>query len=375
MGVAVASSVSPFFCNTALDPSELRYALAALVGRSPTDLIAAETGVLPSGDTAFTPTSNGTSGAPQVSVNRGFAVVQNTGGSYIGTWPAATNVTLTVPASNPRIDILCARVRDTDVDGSGVKVFEVLTVDGVPAASPTAPAVPAGHLPLYDVRVASSSQGGGLTITDRRRYTRAAGGVRYCPASELARAGSYPSDLRVQPNGQIDVWVGTAWFTVGTPAVWSQFTPQLSSPGGDIPMGTGGQALALGRYLVSGKVCHLRYVFQAGTTGFQGRWGDVWCYLPPGLTSAPTAETHIFAKLSVAWPIGTPNGAWTGSCYIPPNSNRMNLFFPTAPGDCRIREYRVSGDSQGLAGSGIPQIPGGYPAPGILVITGTIETS
>lgn len=375
MGVAVASPTSPWFVNSALDPAELRYSLSALLGRSPTDLIDAETGVLPSGDTAFTPTSNGTSAAPRVSVNRGFAVVHNTGGTYIVTLPAATNVPLTAPASNPRIDVLCARVRDTDVDGSGVKAFELLTVDGAPAASPAAPAVPAGHLPLYDIRVASSGQGGGLTITDRRTWTRAAGGVRYCPDTALARAGSYPGDLRVRANGQIDVWVGTTWLVVATPAVWSTFTPVLTSSGGDLALGTGGNALALARYLVVGKMCHLRYVFQAGTSGFQGRWGDVWTYLPPGLLSAPTAETHIFAKLSAQWPVGTNVGAWTGSCYLPPASNRMNLYFPTSATDCRNREYRVSGDSQGLSGTGIPQIPGGYAAPGFLVITGTIEIS
>lgn len=367
-----ASAVDPWFVNTALQSNEARFALAALVGRSPSDLIAAETGVLPSGDAAFQPTSNGTSTAPKVSVDRGFCVVQTAaGGTYICTWPTAQPVSLTAPASNPRIDTLCARVRDTDVDSSGVKLFELITVDGTPAASPVAPAIPSGYLPLYDIRVGSTAQSGALTITDRRTYTRGAGGIRYCPDWDLGRNGSYPGDLRVRANGAIDAWLGSSWITVASPSVWTQFTPVLyTQNSGAQNLGTGGSAI--GRYLIVGKVMHLRYIFRGGTGTAYG-WGDVYTQLPPGIVAAPSEETQILAKLNAHWPVGTLYAIWNGLCFINSSTNRMSLWFPVSSSRSDLTTYRISGDAAGTAGTGFPQVPAGFPTPGILVIQGTVE--
>lgn len=370
-----SSAVDPYFVNNTLLPNELRYAMSALVGKSPTDALAAETGVLPGTASAdpFSLTSNGgtTSGnPPRVSVAPGHCIVQTAaGGTYVCTWPAAANVALTLQAGSPRIDVLCARVRDTDVDASGAKTFDLITVDGTPASSPSAPSVPAGYVPLWNILVATS---GSLSFTDRRSMTRTAGGVRSVAATDLARAGSHQRDLRIQANGQLDVYLGSTWTNIASPAVWSQFTPTLTTAGdaSGVPVGSGS---AIGRYIVIGKVMHLRYVFRVGSGAPAAGWGDISTALPAGIVSAPSEETQILAKLNAHWPIGTLQGIYLGKCFIPPSSTQMNLYFPFSSARCDLGTYQMSNAAGGPAGTGRPLVAGGYPAPGILVIQGTIE--
>lgn len=380
MGNPVASTIDPWFVNSAITSNEARLALSALVGRDPASGITAETGVLPGGaPAAFLPTSNGTSGAPTVSVAPGHCVVATSaGGTYICSWPAATTVALTVPAANPRIDLLCARVRDTDVDASGVKKFEIIPVDGVPASSPTAPAVPAGYLPLYQIQVAASPSGA-LTITDMRTFTRASGGIRVVTASQLARAGSYVGDIRVQQGtGQIDVWMGSSWSILASPAVWTQFTPTLQyagSPGppsqaaGTVNLGSG--ASAVGRYIQVGKRLDINYTFVFGTTGLDGGSGAITTQLPGGFVSRAAAETHIVSYLFTG---AGDTTSWGGVCWVPANSTTLQPRFSISPSDCRLGNYRIAGTA-GTPGTGIPYTPGGYPGgpSAILSINGTIE--
>jgi len=374
MGTAVASAVDPWFVNTALTMSEARYALSALVGRDPTSNVLAETGVLQGGATPFLPVSNGTAGAPRVAVGPGHCILTTAGGgTYVCTWPASTNVSLTAPAGNPRIDVLCARVRDTDVDASGLKVFELLTVDGIAAASPAVPATPAGYIALYNILCATN---GTLTMTDVRQFTRAAGGIRpVASATALARAGSYNGDLRVQTNGQIDVWLTSAWVTVATPAVWTSFTPSLFWSGtdnqGNTPPGTvnlGAGSSSIGRYLVTGKNMHLRYVFRATLSGNNFGSGTIYSQLPPGITSAPQEETQIFAKINVL----PDAGIFLGKCFIPPSSTVMRPYFPINTQENRLHDY-IAATQSGVMGTGIPQLGGQYTFPGIMVFQGTIE--
>lgn len=86
---------------------------------------------------------------------------------------AQTTVTIaTADPSNPRIDLICAKI-DTGAtpgaDGSGAASFVV--VAGTPGASPSAPAIPDNHLKLAQIAV-----GTGVTvinagnITDSRQF-------------------------------------------------------------------------------------------------------------------------------------------------------------------------------------------------------------
>lgn len=386
---ATASDVDPWFVNNALQPPELRYALSALLGKHPTNgPLTAETGVLPGANNPFVPTSDGTATSPRVMVNPGHCVVHTTlGGTYICTWPVAKRVDLTTPASNPRIDVLCARVLDSDVDAGSAKQFEIVSVDGTPAANPVAPVVPAGYLPLFDLRVASSSQGGTVTITDRRTYTRAGGGIRFCPEWDLARPGSYAGDIRVRDNGAIDGWVYNTltsafnWVPIASPALWTSFTPKLyysgtnnqgNSAPGECVLGPGSSAI--GRYMINGKSMHLRYIFRCRAADSPNLGsGTVYTMLPPGITSAPQEETQIFAKIN-AFP-GTPeDGIFLGKCFIPESSQVMRPYFPLSKSDNRLHDYIVARQS-GVVGTGTPNLPGAYPYPTIMVIQGTVEIS
>lgn len=383
MGAAVASSADPWFVNQLITPNEARYALAALLARSPTDPLASEAGVLPGGSgDPFTATSTGTAGAPKATVSPGFAVVAAAGGAYICTWPASVQVPLTAPSGSPRIDTLCAVVQDTDVDGSGQRRFVLQTVDGTPAASPVAPALPAGFLPLRDILVATS---GALTISDRRTFTRGSGGIRVvsAAAADLARPGSYIGDLRVRsttPIGQIDVWLGSAWQTLASPAAWQQFTPELYYDGNG--SGAGGSNTApgtvtwsngnsrIGRYLVQGKTCHLRYIFRTGTDNIVNSGvGYLSSRLPPNLVSAAAEETQILCKLNTR---GGATSIWPGICFVPPNDTTLIPFFPFSQTDCRLTSYIVA-NAPAAAGTGFPRIAGSYPDPLLLVLQGSIE--
>lgn len=377
MGARLISPVDPWFINQRLGTLEARSALAAAFPSSAGDRMLVEGGVLPAvDDTAFATVSSGTTSSPTVTVGSGRCVVPVTGHyGYECAWPAGQGpIALAAPPStNPRVDLLVARVYNPE-HGDSLTGFYLETIDGTPASSPQPPSVPAGAIPLKNVQVATT---GVLTITDRITFTRGAGGVRRS-VRDTTRAGSHPADLRISDAGVLDAYVGGAWQTLASPAVWSQFTPVLkysgaanqgTGDGGTVSLGTG--STAIGRYIVIGKTCTLRYVFRAGTVIAAGS-GAIYSQLPPGLTSAPQEETQILAKLNTL-PSNTDE-IWQGVCYIPPNSIDMYLYFPRSATDCRILNYIVA-TSAGAAGTGIPYIAGGFPDPEVLVVQGQIELS
>lgn len=218
MGARVASSVDPWYLNLRLTTPELR-AIGATWSAAPAagSLVAAEGGVLPAaGFGEFNATSNGTTSAPRVAVDPGRCVVPDTANyGWPCVWPTQQNVLLTPPETNPRVDLLVARVLSAAEFGDPVTGFYVESVDGVAAASPVAPAVPARALDLWSTRVNTD---GTVVLTDRRKRTRAPGGLRIS-TNDTARAGSHPGDLRIDPTtGQIDGWIGGAWVPLSTVA-------------------------------------------------------------------------------------------------------------------------------------------------------------
>jgi len=377
MGARLISPVDPLVLNQRTSTLEFRAGMATAFPSSVGDRLLVEGGVLPSADDAmFATTSSGTTSSPSVTVGSGQAVIPVTGNyGYECTWPAGQGaIALTAPpATNPRKDLLVARVYNAAESGDAFTGFYLETIDGTPASNPVPPTVPPGSIPLKDVQV---STGGVLTITDRIYYTRAAGGVRRTE-NDGSRAGSHPRDLRINTLGTLDVWQGGAWQTLATPAIWSQFTPTLyysgaasggTGAGGTMSLGTGGSAI--GRYIIVGKTCTLRYAFRGGSGGFGGS-GSVYTTLPPGLTSAPIEETQILAKLNV---LDYPAEVYLGPCFIPSNNNLMYPFFARGIADCRLAPYTIA-TSNGAAGTGIPYIGGSYPSLGILIIQGQIEVA
>ena len=375
MGARLISPVDPWVLNQRISTLETRAAMATAFPSSVGDRLLVEGGVLPSADdTAFATVSSGTSSSPSVTIGSGRCVVPVTGNyGYECTWPSGQGaIALTAPpASNPRKDLLVARIYNAAEHGDTLTGFYLETIDGVAASNPQPPAVPAEAIPLKNVQVATT---GALTITDRIYFTRAAGGIRRTE-NDLGRAGSHPRDLRVSTTGTLDVWQGGVWQTLASPAIWAQFSPTLNysgaasggtGAGGVMALGTGGSAI--GRYIVVGKTCHLRYEFRGGPGTFGGT-GSVYTTLPPLLTSAAVGETQILTKLNV---LDYPAEVYGGTCFIPPNNNIMYPFVARGIADCRLAPWTVA-TSTGAAGTGIPYIGGSFPNLGILIIQGHLE--
>jgi hypothetical protein len=277
-------------------------------------------------------------------------------------------VLIPVPtAGQSRIDLIVGQISDP----GDAAVYQLASVTGTAAGSPSVPSVPANTTVLFQLTVTNTAP---QTPTIRYRFTRPPGGLRLCETGDTT-AGTYSGEMRRFRNGQIDVWrtSGTpAWDPVAAPSAWTQFTPQLfAAVTGAIPLGSGGTAI--GRYIVQGKVMHLRYVFRADTqaNGFNGGNGDVSTRLPSGFTSAPAEETQILAKVNVHTINGGLQAIFLGKCYIPASSTLMNLYFPLNTTRSDLHTYMVS--NGGTAGTGFPTIAGDFPRPAILVIQGTIE--
>jgi len=117
-------------------------------------------------------TANGT---PNMSVNvaAGAAFVPGTEATFQGNYFFQNDavVNLVVAASdptNPRIDLVVARVRDADYSGA-TNDASVAVITGTPAASPVVPATPADSILLAQVAVAANAASVVAgNITDKR---------------------------------------------------------------------------------------------------------------------------------------------------------------------------------------------------------------
>lgn len=290
---------------------------------------------------------------------------------------AETAQSVTIPAastSQTRLDRIVLRIRDSAFSGASAD-GDIVLVQGVQASSnPQLPAEPANSFTLATSSVTGT---GTPVVTPAWRYTTAAGGIRPARAGTVddGLAPLYAGQYR-DLNGQLlrGSGPGGTWQPVADSRGWQQFTPTLFNLGSGTPtaQNMGGGGTAIGRYLVNGKVMHLRYIFRAGS-GFLGGFGDVFTELPPGFTSAAVEETQILAKLNATTTTGTLYAIFLGKCFLAPNSRRMALYFPVNINRSDLTTYRMSGDSGGTAGTGFPNVPGNYPLPGILVIQGTVE--
>ncbi len=145
--------------------SRLRRALQTLAGDGE--------GVVAAGDFAVTPNSPvgmSVRVAPGRALVNGDQVTRQ--GVYILEEPTTLTVTIASNSSgNPRIDLVVLRDYDQAADG-GSQAFDkgaVEVVQGTPAGSPVAPAVPASSIPLAQVAVANGAASiSAGNITDRR---------------------------------------------------------------------------------------------------------------------------------------------------------------------------------------------------------------
>lgn len=385
MGSVDITAVRPWFATSTLTAPSMRWALAAVLGKSPTSAVQPEAGVIPGGGAAqpaFVPSSNGSSSAPSVSVAPGQCVVVSAlGHPYICTLPAAATVLLDtpLPASGlTRIDVLCARVVDTEADGGGTdNRLRLQTVTGTAAASPAVPAIPAGYLPLF--RMIVSNAGAITNIISVRSWTRGPGGVRFVEPGDT-RAGSHAGDLRIFATGQIDAWIAGQWLTVVSPAAWTEenidWTYQGSTDGGTgasgtVNFGSGGSSKV--RWKRAGNDLQATWTATYGT-GYNTGSGSLRTKLPGGLTSV--ARRHILpAHLYVDDALSGTRTDWLGFAYVPPSSQQVWPYFPLSNTECRMFTHLVA-VTPGVTGQSRPTIIGGYAAGGVLAIgPGTVEVA
>lgn len=355
--------LTPWFGTSALTSDELRYALGALTEVPATANIGSETGVFPGVSALLVTTASSTS----VSVAPGACAVQTpVGGTYIVTVAASATVPVTSQASNSRIDLVCVRVLDSESgDGLGTTIRgRILTVEGSAASSPSAPATPTGYVVLAQLLVNS----GGITVNDRRQFTRASGGVRVASANDT-RNGSYPGDERTWPNGQKDVWTGSAWLTVISPAAWTTTAATWNYAGagsiaaGSVAAGSSGSSTVA--YKLAGKDLQVDYNLALGGSGVSGGAGGISVQLPAGLVAARGGwiPCHLF----VAADPGFNDTAVdvSGMAVIDSGSSTIRPLFPigvipSAGIDLREAQLQNAGSSGGR-GTGSPLIPNSWP--------------
>lgn len=99
-------------------------------------------------------------GTPNMSVDvaAGGAFVAGTSGTYQGTYfvenrGIVVKTIATAHPTNPRIDLVCARVRENAIDSSGVSAWDIHVVTGTPGAVPVAPTVPANSMALATINI------------------------------------------------------------------------------------------------------------------------------------------------------------------------------------------------------------------------------
>lgn len=160
-----------------------------------------------------------------ITITAGVAVVQGgsstSQGPYMLVTDASVTKTLTAAdATYARVDLVYARVRDTDADASGARDGDIVYLAGTPGASPVAP-VPAGAswVPLATISVPKSGGGNPVVSTSTRPYTAAAGGLT---VGAVAPPAPYTGQLWDSGDGTRR-WDGTRWrYLVYAPQVTTQ---------------------------------------------------------------------------------------------------------------------------------------------------------
>lgn len=187
--------------------ADIRASLMTLLGSANGSSFAVRPGVYARSYSAGTVGSlrviqNGTADR-NVQVQGGISLHTRGGTSpYLAYWPATTLIQAS-PAdpTNPRVDLVVARVYDKaafPADPFHGPYIEI--IEGTAAASPSAPALPDGAIPLAELARDAGAPGDTITtakITDKRKVAHLPGTPRLLMAGDLAAdAGSVPGEQR-----------------------------------------------------------------------------------------------------------------------------------------------------------------------------------
>lgn len=211
-----------------------------------------------------------------------------------------------------RIDLVIARVYDASLIGGSINGWQLEIVTGTPTASPAAPALPASSIELA-------------------RFT--------VPSGTASITTAMITDRRVMPG------------------IWRPFTPQWFGDASNPAIGNGSLT---GRYMQRGKTCIAHTFVTFGSTT-NGGGGIIAFSLPvdPALSGRQVlGSAEIFL----------PNQSviFVGSVLIY-GANRITPRFPIWVANSNVGAL-TGANSAGNPGTGVPQVPSGYP----IQSTGTV---
>jgi hypothetical protein len=153
-----------------------------------------------------------------VKVAAGLAYVRGTESADQGVYSvcndAATNLTIsTADGSNPRRDLIVAKIEDDDYSGSA-QAWSLAVVTGTPAGSPADPTPPANSLVLARVAVAAGASSiTNANITDLRPRAAALGGTVVCTSSTRPTGAALYEGLTIfeTDTDRLLVYDGANW--------------------------------------------------------------------------------------------------------------------------------------------------------------------
>lgn len=133
------------------------------------------------GDFPSIVTSDASTAPMRVAVAKAGLVTQRVAGDGVARWTndGSVFVTVTKPGSNSWYVVVWAKHNDDD-NGDANNLPEIGTTTGSAAASPSVPSIPAGATELARVLIpstATSTQSGGVVITNTYQMTAMSGGV------------------------------------------------------------------------------------------------------------------------------------------------------------------------------------------------------
>lgn len=149
-----------------------------------------------------------------VDVAAGLAIIPaavSSRGRYLCRSDATVNVALDAApgAGNSRVDLVVAKVADVEY-GDPADEWTIVAIPGAPGPVPVAPSVPAGSIPLAQVRVnAEVSAVTDGNITERRAFATP---VLYAPNGAV-EIGGFDGQIVVDEHGHLEVYASGAWWT------------------------------------------------------------------------------------------------------------------------------------------------------------------
>ena len=247
----MAEQNPPIFLQAGSHPAEdWRRAIGAIVGN--------RSGIIAAGDLVVT---QNTTPNMTVLVASGQVLVSGSEATYQGLYfcenRGSKSVTISAAdATNPRRDLIVARVRDAAYSGA-TNAWALEAITGTPAAVPADPTVPANCYVLARVAVAAGATSiTNANITDGRaawagQYGQAAalGAPIICTNGTRPTGATEGLQIYETDSDSVHVHNGTTFVPVALLGQWTSFTPTLTQSGAVTKTTTYARYYKVGRFV------------------------------------------------------------------------------------------------------------------------------